>query len=56
MQKVTWNDIQEAHQNDLKRVYKLSDRDLEKQIRTHMDGANHEERRNFYQKMYGNKR
>lgn len=52
MSKVTWNDMQEATQKDLKRVYKLNDRQLEKQIRIHLDGANTSERRGLYQTVY----
>jgi len=55
MGKPTYNDIMQAHQRDLKRVYKLDDRQLEMAVRRHMDGANHQERREFYEKVYGEK-
>ena len=52
MGKVTWNDIQNGTQNDLKKVYKLDSRGMEKQIRSHLDGANAKERRQVYDKFY----
>lgn len=52
-QKVRWNDIKEATQQDLKRVYRLDDRQLENQIRNHLDGANATQRRALYQELYG---
>lgn len=55
MGKIHYNDLMNAHQKDLKRVYKLTDRQLETQVRRHMDGANHQERREFYQSIYSNK-
>lgn len=52
-QKVTWNDMKDATQKELKRIYKLNDRQLENQIRGHLDGANSCERRELYQTVYG---
>ena len=52
MKKVTWGDLHNATQKDLKRVYKLNDRDLEKAVRHHMDGANPAERRELYETVY----
>jgi hypothetical protein len=57
MGKVTFNDLQEARSEDLKRVYKLDDRGLEKAVRKHWDGINtNEGRRAFYETVYNNKR
>lgn len=56
MQKVKWNDIKEATQQELKKTYKLNDRQLEKQIRGHLDGANQSERRGLYQELYGKRK
>lgn len=39
-------------QEDLKRVYKLDDRQLEQAVRRQMDGASHEERRDLYKSVY----
>lgn len=50
--KVTWNDLKEATQNELKKTYKLNDRELERQVRHHMDGANATERRQLYSDTY----
>lgn len=56
MSKPTWNDLHEAPQKDLKRIYKLNDRQLEQQVRRHWDGANMTERRKLYEKVYGKKK
>jgi hypothetical protein len=56
MSKPTWNDLHEAPQQDLKRIYKLNDRQLEQQVRRHWDGANMTERRKLYEKVYGKKK
>ena len=53
---VTWNDIKDAHQDELKKTYKLTDRELEKSFRKHLDGANMQERRQMYEKLYGKRR
>ena len=50
--KVSWNDYHEASPTDLKRVYKLSDRQLEQNIRYHMDGTTPAERRSEYEQLY----
>lgn len=55
MSKVTWNDIQTATQSELKKTYKLTDRQLETSIRKHIEGANASERRNEYKKFYNRK-
>ena len=57
MGKLTFNDLSEATSADLKRVYKLDDRGLEKAVRKHWDGVNTPEgRREFYENVYNNKR
>lgn len=55
-QKVTWNDLHNATQHELRKVYKLNDRQLENQVRNHLDGANAKERRNLYQEVYGKRK
>ena len=55
MTKVTWGDLHNATQQELKKTYKLNDRQLEQQVRRHMDGANAVERRKFYETVYSNK-
>ena len=52
MKKVTWNDLHTATQQELKATYKLNDRQLERQVRRHLDGANQKERREFYEVVY----
>lgn len=57
MGKVTFNDLKDASSSDLKRVYKLDDRGLERAVRKHMDGINTAHgRREFYESVYSSKR
>ena len=53
--KVTWNDIHSATFKELKQTYKLNDRQLEHQVRSHLHGANAQERRNIYDITYRKK-
>ena len=54
--KVTWNDLHNATFKDLKKTYKLTDRQLEGQVRQHMDGIKTvEQRSDFYKKVYEKK-
>ena len=50
--KVTWGDLHEATFKELKKTYKLNDRELEQQVRNHMDGANPKERRDLYKTVW----
>jgi hypothetical protein len=50
--KVTWNDLHNATPGELKAKYKLNDRQLENQVRRHMDGANPSERRDLYKTVW----
>lgn len=54
--KVTWNDVHEATPRELKKIYGLNDRQLEQQVRSHLDGASASERRAIYEKMYGKRK
>ena len=54
--KITYSDIKDATCHELKKTYKISDRQLEQAIRRHTDGANVEERRNLYQVLYGKRK
>ena len=54
--KLQWNDIKSATQHELKKIYKLSDRQLEGQLRNHLDGASSQERRQIYQELYGKRK
>ena len=52
----TFNDLLNGHQSDLKRVYKMTDRQLEQSVRKHIDGMRPgAEMRGFYEKVYSNK-
>lgn len=55
MAKVTWNDIESGSQADLKKTYKMTDRQLEQSVRNHIGGANAQERRKVYQQFYSRK-
>ena len=52
MSKVTYHDIMNAPTNELKKKYKLNDRQLEIQVRNHLYGATREERTREYQRIY----
>lgn len=53
----TFLDLKEATSADLKRVYKLNDRQLEVAVRRHSsDIKTPEGRRDFYESVYNNKR
>jgi hypothetical protein len=53
--KPTFNDLLNAPQSDLKRVYKLDSQQLEIRVRRELDGANSQERRGFYQQVFTDK-
>ena len=55
MKKVTWNDLHSATFKELKKTYRLNDRQLEQQVRTHMDGANVQDRRDLYKTVWDKK-
>lgn len=55
MHKVTWNDLNNATHQDLKKTYKLNDQQLEHAVRRHMDGADMEERRELYKTVWDSK-
>jgi hypothetical protein len=48
----TWNDFQEAKPAELKKTYKLNDRQLENAYRNHLNGADANDRRSMYDKLY----
>lgn len=54
--KVTWNDLQSATQQEIRKVYKLNDSQLENQVRYHLDGASAKERREVYNQFYGRRK
>ena len=55
MNKVTWQDLHCATFKELKKTYKLNDKQLENQVRRHMDGANPQERRELYKQVWDKK-
>ena len=54
--KVTWNDIHEATPKELQKTYKLSGKQLEHQVRRHLDGAVQSERRKLYETLYAKRK
>lgn len=54
--KVTWNDLHESDPNDVKKHYKLGVRELEQQVRSHLDGADRREMETIYRKFYDRRR
>ena len=48
MKKISWYDMQNLHYSEIKKKYKVSDRQMEQGVRRHMDGANAQERRELY--------
>ncbi len=54
--KVTWNDLHSATFKELKKTYRINDRQLENQVRNHMDGAGNAERRELYKTVWDKKR
>lgn len=52
--KITWNDLNSATFKELKKTYKLSDRQLEQGVRQHLDGASPEQRSDMYKKVWIN--
>lgn len=51
----TYNDVIQESATDLKRFYKLSERQLEQNVRKHLYGANRSEMNKMYEKIYDNK-
>lgn len=54
--KITWSDIHDGTFKELKKTYKLDDRQLEVQVRRHIDGANANERRELYKTVWDKKK
>ena len=55
--KITWNNLHEATQHELRKTCKIgygkkADAILENHVRSHLDGANQKERREFYSQFY----
>lgn len=56
MKKITWRDMHEGTQQELKRTYKMNARELENAVRYHLDGASAPERRKLYETVYGKRK
>lgn len=50
--KITWSDLQNATFSELKKTYKLNDRQLEMGVRNHLDGSSVQEKRDLYKKVW----
>jgi hypothetical protein len=55
MSKITWNDMHSATFKELKKTYKMTDRQIEIGVRKHLDGASTTERNKMYETVYSNK-
>ena len=51
----TYNDIFNESPKELKKFYRLSERQLEQNVRKHLDGASQIQMRGLYEKIYDNK-
>ena len=52
MKKISEYDLKNTPLSELKKQYKMSDADIEKQVRRDMYGATHEERVALYRSVY----
>jgi hypothetical protein len=50
--KITWSDLNNATFAELKKTYKLNDKQLEMGVRNHLDGASVQEKRDMYSKVW----
>lgn len=54
--KIAFNDIKNATCHELKKTYKMTDRQLEQALRHHTYGASNQEKRRIYQELYGKRK
>lgn len=54
--KITFSDIKDATCHELKKAYKMNDRQLEQSLRDHLRGASNQEKRRVYQELYGKRK
>lgn len=53
--KISWYELTNSHSSDLKKKYRINDRQLEQSVRQHLDGASVNERREFYKDVWDSK-
>ena len=53
--KISYYDLQNTPISELKKQHKMNDRDIEHQVRRHMDGARAEDRSALYRSVYDKK-
>lgn len=53
--KVTWNDLHSATFKELKKTYKLDNRQLERAVQNHLVGASAQEKRELYKAVWDKK-
>lgn len=53
--KISYYELKNMHSSELKKKYKINDRQLEQSARRHMDGASREERSQFYKEVWDSK-
>lgn len=49
---IKWNDLQSGEIQEVKRAYKMTDRELERQVRDHLYGAQGKELNKGYEMVY----
>jgi len=54
--KISWHEITNLPSSELKKKYKIDDKQLEVSVRRHLDGANVSERQKLYKEVWLNKR
>jgi len=55
VKRISWYELQSMHPTELKQKFKINDRQLEQSLRTHLDGATANERREVYHQVWDSK-
>ena len=53
--KISYYELQNYHSSELKKKYKINDRQLEQSMRSHLDGASMNDRKKFYHEVWDSK-
>jgi len=53
--KISYYELQNLHSSELKKKYKINDRQLEQSMRNHLDGASVKDRTQFYKEVWDSK-
>ncbi len=55
VKKISFHELFNMHSSELKKKYRINDRELEKSVRYHLDGASPDERRTVYKDVWDSK-